>query len=127
MPDFPQVEVRCNVSDSSPNKRAQILTVVALIPRGRVATYGDVARMAGFPGQARQVGYALAAMGGGSDVPWHRVINARGEISQRANSEGHIEQRRLLEREAIEFDRDGRVSLARFGWQGDDYSGNEKT
>ena len=120
MADFRQVRTRCNVSDRSPNKRAQFLSVVTLIPRGRVATYGDVARMAGYPGQARQVGYALAAMDRANDVPWHRVINARGAISQRANSTGHIEQRRLLEREAIEFDRNGRVSLARFGWRGDD-------
>ncbi len=84
------------------------------IPRGRVATYGDVARAAGFPGAARLVGYALHALPPGSDVPWHRVINAKGEVSLRADPEAGGLQRALLEAEGVVFDARGRVDLARF-------------
>ena len=104
------------VSDPSQSKRAGIYSVVALIPRGRVTTYGRIAALAGMPGQARQVGYALAALEGDMDVPWHRVINARGEISKRSSVEAEQRQRSLLEGEGIGFDSAGRVSLSRFGW-----------
>lgn len=92
--------------------------VVRRIPRGRVATYGQVAALAGLPGRARQVGYALAALPDGSDVPWHRVVNARGEISPRTagTAPGAI-QRVLLEAEGVAFDAAGRVDLDRQGWR----------
>jgi TDG/mug DNA glycosylase family protein len=96
---------------------ARIHAVVRRIPEGRVASYGQIARLADLPGHARQVGYALAALRGESDVPWQRVINARGEVSLRkAPGYEHL-QRALLEREGVVFDAKGRVSLARFGWQ----------
>lgn len=91
--------------------------VVARIPPGRVATYGQVARVAGLPRHARQVGYALAALPESrTDVPWQRVINARGEVSPRARSGMHLFQRDLLEQEGVVFMR-GRVDLKRFLWQ----------
>jgi methylated-DNA-protein-cysteine methyltransferase-like protein len=102
-----------------PDKRARIFSVVASIPRGRVTTYGRVAEMAGCAGQARQVGYALAALPADTTLPWHRVINARGEISLRTRSDGHRLQRALLTDEGVEFGPQGRVSLARFGWYPD--------
>lgn len=83
---------------------------------GRVRTYGQVAAEAGMAGAARQVGWALAALGARDDVPWQRVINARGEISARAESEWTDLQRSLLESEGVEFDARGRVDLERFGW-----------
>ena len=82
------------------------------IPRGRVTTYGQVAELAGLEGHARQVGYALHHAPPG--LPWHRVINARGEISARRGSDWGELQRRLLEAEGVEFDRDGRVDLKKF-------------
>lgn len=96
---------------------ARFHDVVGRIPAGRVATYGQVAAAAGLPGRARLVGYALAALPEGSDVPWHRVINARGEISSRAG-DGSAEkiQRLLLESEGVSFDPCGRIDLERFGW-----------
>lgn len=98
--------------------RAGIYTVVRRIPLGRVATYGQIAKLAGLPNGARQVGYALAALDGTKDVPWHRVINAKGEISARSDPRGHEDlQRRLLESEGIDFDAAGRVSLARHRWR----------
>ena len=92
----------------------KIYRAVRRIPRGRVATYGDVAERAGLEGRARQVGYALHALAAGSDVPWHRVVNARGEISPRSGGDSHELQRMLLEEEEIEFDLRGRIDLKRF-------------
>jgi methylated-DNA-protein-cysteine methyltransferase-like protein len=93
----------------------RIYAAVARIPRGRVATYGEVAAAAGLPGRARQVGYALHALPEARAVPWHRVVNARGEVSPRAEPRFETIQRKLLEREGVTFDARGRVVLARFG------------
>src|SRR5262245_154669 len=76
--------------------RARIYAVVRRIPKGRVATYGQVAALAGYPGHARQVGYALSALPSGTALPWHRVINARGEISLRHWPGAEVTQRMLL-------------------------------
>lgn len=94
------------------SSRARIENAVRRIPRGRVATYASIARAAGLPGHARQVGYALAALEPDSTVPWHRVVNARGEISARS-TDRTVEtlQRTLLEAEGIEFDARGRIDL----------------
>jgi methylated-DNA-protein-cysteine methyltransferase-like protein len=97
--------------------RARIYAVVRRIPRGRVATYGQVAALAGLAGQARQVGYALAALEDGSGVPWHRVINAQGRVSLRGEPGWDAVQRQLLERERVRFDAGGRVALATYQWQ----------
>lgn len=92
-------------------------TVVRRVPHGRVATYGTVAREAGFPGRARQVGYALAALPDSHDVPWHRIVNARGEVSTRSAAVGFERlQQSLLEAEGVVFDAAGRISLEAFGW-----------
>jgi methylated-DNA-protein-cysteine methyltransferase-like protein len=93
---------------------------VRRIPRGRVVTYGQVASEAGLPGRARQVGYAMAACPDDADIPWHRVINARGKVSRRSGGRTfeHI-QRALLEAEGVVFDHRDRVDLDRFGWAPD--------
>jgi methylated-DNA-protein-cysteine methyltransferase-like protein len=95
----------------------RIYSEVRRIPRGRVATYGQIARLAGLPGHARQVGYALAALPEELTVPWHRVVNAKGEISLRGESHFEIRQRQLLERERVLFDAKGRIPLGRFQWK----------
>ena len=95
----------------------KIYRAVRRIPRGRVSTYGDVADRAGLEDRARQVGYALHALPSGSGVPWHRVVNARGEISLRRGSDSHELQRLLLEAEGIEFDGRGRIDLKQFRMQ----------
>jgi len=94
----------------------RIYSVVRRIPRGRVATYGDVAARAGRPGHARQVGYALHALRAGQRVPWHRVVNARGTISLRRRPGDDHTQRILLEREGVHFDQRGRLDLRRLRW-----------
>jgi len=96
----------------------RIYATVRRIPRGRVSTYGAIARVAGLDGQARQVGYALSALPAGSSVPWHRVINAQGRLSlERAASGAGITQRLRLVREGVLVDAAGRVSLEKFGWR----------
>src|SRR5437660_1477860 len=88
------------------------------MPRGRVATYGGIAELAGLEGHARQVGYALHDLPSNSGVPWHRVINAKGEISPRTGGDSHELQRMLLEAEGVELDLAGRIDLKRFRWRG---------
>lgn len=87
------------------------------IPAGRVATYGQVALLAGIPGHARQVGYALHVLGWRSGVPWHRVVNRLGGISRRRMPGPEILQRTRLEREGVAFDARGRIPLEAFGWR----------
>lgn len=95
----------------------QIYAVVSRIPRGQVATYGQVARLAGLPGRARLVGYALSILDDPS-VPWQRVINAKGEVSPRSGGTGAEDVQRLrLEEEGVEFDSQGRVPFHRYLWR----------
>lgn len=98
------------------NTYQRVYGIVKRIPQGRVATYGQIARLARLAGGARQVGYALRALADDS-VPWHRVINAEGRISPRADAEFVHIQRQLLEAEGVWFDEAGRVPLARFRWE----------
>ena len=98
-------------------KRYELIwRVVRRIPRGRVATYGQIAELAGLDGHARQVGYALHNLPNGSSVPWHRVINAKGEISPRSAGDSHELQRLLLEGEGVRVDARGRIDLRVFRW-----------
>lgn len=95
-----------------------IYAVVGSIPAGRVATYGQVASLAGLPGRARLVGYALSALAGRSTIPWHRVVNAQGRISFRScGSDADMEQRLRLEREGVSFAAGDRIPLERFLWR----------
>jgi methylated-DNA-protein-cysteine methyltransferase-like protein len=96
---------------------SKIYRVVLRIPAGRVAAYGQIATLAGLDGHARQVGYALHALPDGSGVPWHRVVNAKGEISPRSSGDSHELQRMLLEAEGVELDLRGRIDLKRYGWR----------
>lgn len=95
----------------------KIYAVVRQIPRGKVATYGQIARLAGLGGAARQVGYALNALPDGEDIPWYRVINAKGGISKRAHPVYEDIQRELLEQEGVEFGSDARLSLPHYQWR----------
>jgi len=91
--------------------------IVRQIPRGSVATYGQIAKLAGIPRNSRQVGSVLKNLPAGSSVPWFRVVNSRGEISLRGDGSCQSVQRIKLEKEKIEFDGRGRVSLSRFAWK----------
>ena len=91
-----------------------VYAIVRRVPRGRVITYGAIAQLLGEPRKARQVGWAMAATPAG--VPWHRVINAAGEISRRHAPEAEARQRKKLEAEGVVFDADDRVDLERYLW-----------
>ncbi len=91
----------------------RVYALVRKIPRGKVATYGQIARALGVPHAARTVGWAMRACP--DDVPWHRVVNARGEISLRPTI-GYHEQRARLKAEGIRFDRTGKIALKKYGW-----------
>jgi methylated-DNA-protein-cysteine methyltransferase-like protein len=95
----------------------RIYRVVRQIPRGKVATYGQIARIVDRC-TARMVGYAMAALRGRTDVPWQRVINSKGEISIRSRGEGAHRQRKLLEKEGLRFDQRDRVNLRKVQWAG---------
>lgn len=99
----------------------QIYAIVRKIPYGCVATYGQIAELAQLYGKARLVGYALFKINStASEIPWHRVINAKGEISySNLRLGGDYLQRSLLESEGIEFNSDGKINLSRYRWKGD--------
>jgi len=96
---------------------AAIYAVIRRIPKGWVATYGQVAAMAGLPRRARLVGSILQNLDPASDIPWHRVVNAKGEVSYSpSRNGGDALQQRLLEKEGVEFDERNRFNLERFRW-----------
>ena len=97
----------------------RVYQVVRQVPAGKVATYGQIAAIVGRC-TARMVGYAMASLPSGSDVPWHRIINAQGKISPRGARFGVLEQQELLEEEGVEFDANHRIDLKRYRWAGPD-------
>jgi methylated-DNA-protein-cysteine methyltransferase-like protein len=103
--------------EHEPDINHRIWQVVALIPRGRVASYGEVARLAGLPGAARRVGSALRALPDNTRIPWHRVSAARGRNSRPAGSASQYTQRERLTAEGIVFRGNKSVDLQRFGWK----------
>ena len=95
----------------------QILEMIALIPYGKVATYGQIAKLAGLPKHARLVGYVLKHLDVESQIPWFRVINSQGKLSvTRINEFGQDIQQNLLEREGV-YLLNHKVNLKLFGWQ----------
>ncbi|MFO0812169.1 MAG: MGMT family protein [Gemmatales bacterium] len=99
------------------NSYSRIYAAIRRIPKGRVATYGQIAELAGLPRQARLVGYALFQHDE-NDLPWHRVVNAQGTISSSpARQQADQLQRVLLEAEGVVFSNRGRIDLKRYRWQ----------
>ncbi len=103
-------------SSPQPTLFSRIYAIVRRVPRGRVVTYGQIARALGMPRGARTVGWAMRACGE-PGVPWHRVVNAQGTISLRPTT-GYHEQRARLRAEGIRFDRAGKIDLQKYGWRG---------
>jgi methylated-DNA-protein-cysteine methyltransferase-like protein len=97
---------------------ARILAVIRDIPKGCVASYGQIAGLAGIPRGARQVGYVLRRLPDGHDLPWHRVVRSGGSIAFPPHSAHFAEQRARLEREGVSV-RGGRIDMRRYGWQPD--------
>src|SRR5258708_32875561 len=94
---------------NSPKFNAQVYALVRLIPPGKLLSYGKVAALLGVPNGARQVGWAMAALPDGTDVPWQRVVNAQGKISQRRRPGDARYQRERLEAEGVQFTPEGRA------------------
>lgn len=93
----------------------RIYDLVSQVPAGHVTTYGQLARLVDC--SARTVGFAMAALPGGTDLPWQRVINSQGKVSPRADGDRDLRQRDLLIAEGVEFDRTGRISLEKYNWK----------
>ncbi|AFY72814.1 putative methylated DNA-protein cysteine methyltransferase [Synechococcus sp. PCC 7502] len=101
----------------------RIYAIVRQIPQGKIATYGQIAELSGLVGKARVVGYALYRVDPQtSDIPWHRVVNAKGEISESPfRNGGDYLQRSLLEQEGIKFSLN-KINLRDYRWYPDQYS-----
>jgi methylated-DNA-protein-cysteine methyltransferase-like protein len=99
------------------NLYARVYALLATVPAGHVVSYGELARGLGMPRGARVVGWAMRTCPEG--LPWHRVVNARGEISQRGIGEGEALQRVLLEDEGVDFRLGGRIDMQTYGWRFD--------
>jgi len=99
-----------------PSLYEQVYDMVCSVPEGKVASYGQIARLIGRPRHARQVGYALAALPEEHEVPWHRIVNSKGEVSPRSKAGYEDYQRILLEEEGVEFNPAGRIYLKQFLW-----------
>jgi methylated-DNA-protein-cysteine methyltransferase-like protein len=93
----------------------QVWNTVAAIPPGRVASYGQIAKLAGFANGARLVGWALRSAPADVDLPWHRVVNAQGKISIPAADPAHAEQVRRLTAESVRI-AGGRIDISRYSW-----------
>ncbi len=107
-------------------KNERIYALVRRVPPGRVATYGQIASLAGLGRHARLVGYALSRLAEDSDVPWHRIVNAKGSISTRAGDSYHERrQHELLRTEGVVFRRDGAVDLDLYRWVPSGVAGEE--
>lgn len=94
----------------------EVYNLVRKIPKGKVATYGQIARILGYPKRAKMVGWALHKNPYFGDVPCHRVVNRNGEITSGFAFGGLDEQRRLLEAEGVVFGEDGRIDLNKYLW-----------
>ena len=112
---FNDLQQAQGMTAESAEHRQRIWQVVAAIPPGRVASYGQVAGLAGLPGRARLVGRTMAGLPPGSTLPWHRVVNARGRLSFPEGSPAHRRQKSRLEAEGIVFT-EGRLSLSQYTW-----------
>jgi methylated-DNA-protein-cysteine methyltransferase-like protein len=117
-PATTQIDVMRKTTDTSSsehNPRSAIFLALSLVPKGRVVTYGGLARLAGLPGKARLVGHCLKELPEDTQLPWHRVINAQGKISLPQNSPGFMEQERRLLAEGVQCVK-GKLPLKHYEW-----------
>ena len=108
---------RIKPAAAPPDFRTLVLAVVAKIPKGKLASYGQVALLAGFPQRPRQVGMVLSGLPEGTDLPWHRVVNTRGYVPSRGRWWGAFEQITRLRDEGIEVDDQGNLDLEAHRWR----------
>lgn len=106
-----------SIDPHSNELRVIIWQIISSIPEGYVASYGQIARLSGYPNHARYVGRTLKSLPPDTKLPWHRVVNAKGDIAFPVGSDAAQLQRQRLEAEKIAFSASGRVLLAEHGWQ----------
>ncbi|MEK6796677.1 MAG: MGMT family protein [Spirochaetota bacterium] len=103
--------------ERAPNFYRRVYAETKRIPRGKVTTYGTIARVLGSFRASRAVGYALMHTPMDENIPWQRVINARGTISIGGNADRPAVQKRLLVREGVHFDKSGTVDMKKYFWE----------
>ena len=114
---MPSVHSTQKLEASLRRKRIQkILAVVERIPRGKVASYGQVAELAGYPNQARLVGWILRGLPLETSIPWQRVVNHRGHIPSRGRISGSVEQIQRLRNEGVRVTHLGDIALSIYRW-----------
>lgn len=106
------------MSQSAESNREKIWQIVHQIPRGKVASYGQVAKLADLPGYARYVGATMKKLPEGSKLPWHRVVNSQGKLSFPRDSQKYQTQKKMLESEGIVFI-NGRFPMGKYAWHQD--------
>lgn len=104
--------------------RSELINLIKAIPRGKVATYGQIACLAGLFPAVRQVVWVLHSSSEKEGLPWHRVVNAKGGISLKPEA-GYEQQKALLEEEGVLFNGKGRIDLRKYQWDPDDELGEE--
>ena len=98
------------------NNKEKIWQIVYLIPKGKVASYGQIAKLAGLPGYARYVGYTMKTLPANTKLPWFRVVNSQCSISFKKGTKQYLLQKSLLEKEGIVFIK-GNFLLDKYGWE----------
>ncbi|GJM12300.1 MAG: methylated-DNA--protein-cysteine methyltransferase [Pseudohongiella sp.] len=106
------------MDDTALSNKEKIWQIVYQIPKGKVSSYGQVARLAGLPGYARYVGHVMKNLPEGTKLPWHRVANSQGKLSFPRSSNAYQTQKSRLEAEGVVFV-NGRFSLKKYGWNQD--------
>jgi methylated-DNA-protein-cysteine methyltransferase-like protein len=104
--------------DSRREFRAAVMRIVARIPEGSLASYGQVAALAGFPRRPRQVGMVLKGLPPDTGLPWHRVVNTNGYVPSKGRWWGALEQIARLKAEGIPVDAEGNLDLEAHRWDG---------
>jgi methylated-DNA-protein-cysteine methyltransferase-like protein len=104
--------------NGNPFFKQAVLEMVARVPKGKLATYGQIALMAGYPRRPRQVGMVLKGLPENTELPWHRIVNANGYVPSRGRWWGALEQIQRLRAEGIEVDDQGNLDLAAYRWNG---------
>ena len=109
----------CLNSFSDKNFTSEVIKLIKCIPRGKVATYGQIACLAGFCSSVRRVVWILHSCSKKEGLPWHRVVNQKGTISLKPGS-GYEKQKEMLQKEGIVFNKKDRIDLDRFLWEPDE-------